>query len=297
MIMSMTGYGRGDARSGGWHFQVELKTVNNRYLEAFLKLPSGLWDKEAEARALVTGALSRGKVEMTWRELADKGAKEAQVFVDESLAKSYAKAFQALAKSLGLKEKPRLEWVARQNGVLKEADSSTEDPKRTYARWQCFKKALTQAVASLKASRVREGKTLEKELEKWLDSSLQLVSSIETASKEMVRQFKDRLTARLAELLESMPPDDPRLAMEAAMLAEKTDIREELVRFRSHVGEFKRLLKLKEPSGKRLDFLCQEMLREANTMGSKTPEASVAHLVVEIKGQIEKIKEQALNVE
>ncbi len=296
MIKSMTGYGRGEARLKESLTVVELKTVNNRGLECSFKLPTALWSREAEARALVGGVLARGKVDLIWREESPR--QRQALSVDLELARSYARAAAEVARALGRRDKPGLEAVLRFPGVLQEGQApAKEDPKALERRWQQWKKALQQALRSLDESRRREGLALQKELEKRLESSLQLTAAIEEASLGLIRGARERLAARVAELLEKIPADDPRLMMEAAVLAERSDIREELVRFRTHVGEFGRLLKAAEPAGKRMDFLCQELLREANTMGSKSPDAAVAHRVVELKAEIEKIREQVQNVE
>lgn len=298
MLRSMTGYGKGEAEAGGFHYTVELKSVNSRFLESGLKLPSSLWSREAEARALIAKAVSRGKLDVLWKE-APRPAQARALSVNKPLAADYAAALKELGKFLKLKSSLKLDQVARFPDVLQskqeaEAADSEADVEK---RWACLVKALGLALDSLNASREREGGALAAEIRQRLKRGLELADSVEGHSAELIQSFRDRLARRLAELLEKFSPEDPRLLTEAAILAERADIREELVRFRIHVNEFLRLLDGAEPVGKRLDFLTQELLRETNTMGSKSADAKVAHFVVELKGEIEKIKEQVQNLE
>jgi uncharacterized protein (TIGR00255 family) len=296
MLRSMTGYGKGEAGSGGFHYVVEIKSVNSRFLEASVKLPAPLWSKEAEARALVGKHLARGKVDLVWKEVAGEASPKA-LGVNKALAREYAAALRALSKHLKLKEGLKLEQVARFPGVLGPEPQADPDPEEASKRWACLQQALARALVSLNQSREREGGQLGEECRRRLERCLELCVSVEGQSAALVEAFRERIARRVAELTGKFAADDPRLLMEAALLAERADIREELVRFRIHVQEFLRLLTDEEPVGKRLDFLTQELLRETNTMGSKSADAKAAHFVVELKGEIEKIKEQVQNLE
>ncbi len=299
-IRSMTGYGRGQARRGARRFEVELKSVNSRFLETGFKLPQGLWAREAEARAMLAKRVARGKLDIFIRDLSEGAAQEARVGVDAALAKATLAALKDLKKLLKSRERIRLEQVARWPGVIRQQDQAGElptAPADDAEAWACLAEALAAALDSHDASRLREGAALARELEERLAECLRLLAAIEARNAELVPALRERQRQRLAEVLERLPPDDPRLVMEAALLADKTDIREELVRFRAHVAEFRRLLAEGGAVGKRLDFLCQELQREANTSGSKNPDAALAHRVVELKGQVEKIKEQVQNLE
>jgi uncharacterized protein (TIGR00255 family) len=300
MIRSMTGYGRGDAQRGARRFVVELKSVNSRFLEPSFKLPQGLWAREAEARAMLTKRVSRGKLDVFIRDLSEGAGQEPRVMMDAALAKAAWGALKDLKKLLKSKESIRLDQVARYPGVIRQEDQASEaaaTPADDTEAWACLSQALAAALDSHDASRAREGAALARELEERLAESLRLLKAIESRNAELVPDQRERQRQRLSEVLDRLSPDDPRLVMEAALLADKTDIREELVRFRAHVAEFRRLLAEGGTVGKRMDFLCQELQREANTSGSKNPDAALAHLVVELKGQVEKIKEQVQNLE
>jgi uncharacterized protein (TIGR00255 family) len=278
---------------------VQLKSVNNRFLELGLKLPAELWQHEADARAILTGALSRGKVEIYWREQA-LGPAAPAARLDLEQARAWKNSLLAASADLGVPADLRLEALTRLPGVLG-APEAAEDPAQAEAvaaaRWAGLKAALSQAVAGLQASRLREGAALKAELEALLKDGEARAADIEARSTGLQAAFGERVAKRLAQIVEGLPADDPRVLQEAALLVDKADIREELVRFRTHCGEFRRLMDAPEPAGKKLDFLCQELLREANTMGSKSPDAGLTQAVVGLKALIERVKEQVQNVE
>lgn len=299
-MRSMTGFGKGESRDGRSAFTVQLKSVNNRFLELGLKLPPELWAQEAEARALLQGALERGKVEVHWKESAlAPGAAASAPAVDVERARLWKKALLACAQDLGLAEDLRLETLARLPGVLlsEAAQGPLDEEAEAARRWQGLKAALAQAVAALRASREGEGAALRAELEALLKDGDARVDDIEARSLALQSSFAERMRKRLAQVLETVPANDPRIVTEAAFLADKADIREEVVRYRAHAAEFRRLLDEKGAAGKRLDFLCQELLREVNTMGSKSPDAGLTQAVVGLKSVVERIKEQVQNVE
>jgi uncharacterized protein (TIGR00255 family) len=295
MLRSMTGYGKGEASHEGWAYSLQVKSVNNRFLEAPLKLPSAFWSKEGEARALFQGAVSRGKIDLSWKETAPESA-SAQVSVNLELAASYRSALETLASGLALSPDIRLDQILRHPGVVSGAGEA-QDEGSAEARWQGFRQALVLALADLQKSREREGAALEAELRALLAKAKELAAQIEKKSLELAPLFLDRLKRRVAAMVDGLALDDPRLLSEAALLTDKADIREEIVRFEAHRAEFARLLDEGGVAGKRLDFLCQELLREANTMGSKSPDAGLTQLVVALKAEIEKIKEQIQNLE
>jgi uncharacterized protein (TIGR00255 family) len=300
MIRSMTGYGRGEASRGSRRFAVEIKSVNSRFLEPGFKLPQGLWAREAEARQMIAKRVSRGKLDVFIRDLSEGEQQEARVGVDAALAKAYLAALKDLKRALKSKEGIRLEQVARYPGVIRQEDQAGDAPAAPAddaEAWACLSEAMAAALDSHDASRAREGAALALELEERLAESLRLLAAIEARNSVLLPALRERQRQRLSEALDRLALDDPRLVMEAALLADKADIREELVRFRAHVAEFRRLLAEGGAVGKRLDFLCQELQREANTTGSKNPDAALSHLVVELKGQVEKVKEQVQNLE
>ena len=300
MLRSMTGFGKGEAQNAVAHYSLQIKSVNNRFLELGLKLSSELWAFEGEARTLLQSKLSRGKVDMVWKELPLPQA-AVTVGVDMVKAKAYHSALKQLATGLGLPEDLRLESISRLPGVvLAESEGGhgeAANDESTALRWACLKQALQEALEGMQSSREREGAALEKELRSLLDQALATVDDIEKRSLGLQASFSDKLKKRLGELMDRLSPEDPRLVMEVALLVDKADIREELVRFREHVAEFRRQLDAKDAVGKKLDFLSQELLREVNTMGSKSPDAGLTQTVVGLKSIVERIKEQILNVE
>ena len=298
MIRSMTGFGKGEVQDAHRSYSVQLKSVNNRFLELGLKLPTDLWAHEGEARTLLQAALNRGKVDIYWKESRLAGSEDTAPVVDSARAKAWRDALAATARQLGLPEDIKLDTLTRLPGVLRSGDDGVpEAAEEDGARWAGMKAALGQAITGLQASREGEGAQLEKELRALMDEGEARVADIEARSLALQSGFAEKLRKRISQILETLPPDDPRIAMEAALLVDKADIREELVRFRAHTAEFRRLLAAKEPVGKKLDFLCQELLREANTMGSKSPEAALTQAVVGLKSVVERIKEQGMNVE
>ena len=300
MLRSMTGFGKGEAQNAVAHYSLQIKSVNNRFLELGLKLSTELWAYEGEARSLLQSKLSRGKVDMVWKELPLPQA-AATVGVDLEKAKAYQGALTLLGQGLGLPVDLKLESISRLPGVITtESEGGHADPANdevTALRWACLKQALQQALDGMQSSREREGAALDKELRSLLDQGLAAVADIEKRSLALQAGFADKLKKRLGELMDRLPPDDPRLVMEVALLVDKADIREELVRFREHVAEFRRQLDASDAVGKKLDFLSQELLREVNTMGSKSPDAGLTQAVVGLKSIVERIKEQILNVE
>jgi uncharacterized protein (TIGR00255 family) len=296
MIRSMTGFGKGESQDARRSYTVQLKSVNNRFLELGLKLPPEFWAHEGEARALLQGALTRGKVDIHWKESSLASGAQAPR-VDGARAAAWSGALADLAQELDLPGALSLEALLRLPGVLVSGDGEPTDEGDGEARWQGLRKALVDALAALNESRGREGEALAVELRSLLLDAEACVGGIEKLSLELQQGFAERLRKRIAQILETLGADDPRIAMEAALAADRADIREEVVRFRAHTAEFRRLLGASEASGKRMDFLCQELLREANTMGSKSPEAGLTQAVVGLKSVVERLKEQVQNLE
>ncbi len=292
----MTGYGKGEAQAPGLGYTVQIKSVNNRFLELGFKLPASLWAFDADARALLQSRLSRGKVELHWRETPQPDVVAADPTLDLARAKVWANALGQLATATGSAPPKDADAYLRLPGVLAgEADASEDEDG--VARWACLRQALTLALDDLQASREREGKALGAELRGLLARATELAAGIESQSDTLKEQFAERVKKRMTAVLDKFPVDEARVVQEAALLVDKADIREEVVRFRAHVIEVLRLLDEGGAAGKRLDFLCQELLREANTMGSKSPDAALTQSVVALKSEIEKMKEQVQNLE
>ncbi len=295
MIRSMTGYGEGEAQAGPLTARAQLRSVNGRHLELGLRLPPGLWPGEPELRGLLQGGLSRGKVDLHLG--LDDGTRGAQASFDGARARAWRDALAALARDLGTGPAPGLETLLRLPGVVAGPAEGGDSAFAPGGRFDLVRAAVAAALARLVEAREREGAALARELGSLLEGALERLARIEALSLELQASFDQRLRRRLAAILESFDPSDPRLAMEAALAADRADIREEVVRFRAHVEEFGRVLGEGGACGKRLEFLCQELLREANTMGSKSPESALTQAVVGLKGVVERLKEQAMNVE
>ncbi len=292
MIASMTGFGRGEATADGITVSVELRTVNNRFLEVTTRLPRSLSLRENDVKELIRRKISRGKVNViASAEREENGS--AGLKVNTSAARAYYKLLVQLRKSLKLKETVKLEHMLQFSEIFEQKDGGVPDEKE----WAVLQQALESALGSLSDMRRAEGGELERDFRAriaLLDSRL---TEIERLSAEQVPAERLRLRERVAQLVEKTPVDEGRLEMELALLADRLDVTEECVRFRSHNKFFLEALALPEPAGRKLNFLIQEMNREANTIGSKSSATEIAHLVVGMKEELEKIREQLQNIE
>jgi uncharacterized protein (TIGR00255 family) len=286
---SMTGFGRGEAVSSGATVVVEMKTVNNRFLDLQVRVPREYAALEPRIHQTLKGAIQRGRLEVFVRRQAhDVGRK---VGVDAALAERVHAAIAEVAIRLGKKaEDVPLDVVLAQPGVVYAIE---EEPLE---EWALVQKALEGALAELLAMRAREGESLAKELDHHLSATMVIRDDIEMLSEGLA----DRLQRRLEERMERLVGDrvDPaRLAQEIAVLVDRADLSEELARIRSHCSQLAETLRASEPVGRKLDFLLQELNREANTIGSKAAEHTIAARVVELKSMLERMREQAANVE
>jgi uncharacterized protein (TIGR00255 family) len=292
MMTSMTGYGHGEAASGGIVVAVELRSVNGRYLEVVTRLPRSMVLRENDLRELVRQRVLRGKVTLTVS--IERGTDgQASLKLDVASAKAYYRLLNDLRKAVRLKQSVRLEHLLQFSDIFEPRELENTDEQE----WEITRGALEKALDALLAMRVKEGGELRKDLDSRLGFLSDQVDRIEELSKEQVPHERERLRERIARILEKEPVDEGRLEMELAILAEKLDVTEECVRFRSHVTFFRQAMASPEPAGRKLNFLIQEMNREVNTMGSKSSDTSIAHLVVGAKEELEKIREQLQNIE
>lgn len=292
MIKSMTGFGRGEAYGQGKKFTVELKSVNHRFCEIFLRLPKKLLSLEEKSKRLIQEYISRGRVDGFFS-MEDEGEKPVTVKVDKNLAESYYKAMEELQASLELPGKPSFRDIIRMPDVL-----VVEEPEEDVEQWWPFvAEALKEALSGLVNMRETEGERLRLDLSKRIDSIIRLNAEIEKRAPLVVEDYRKRLENRLQELLREGALDQGRLAAEVAIFAERSNITEETVRLNSHLYQASRCLDSNEPVGRKLDFLIQEMNREVNTIASKANDLTISQLVVEIKSQLEKIREQVQNIE
>jgi uncharacterized protein (TIGR00255 family) len=282
LIKSMTGYGAAEKEG----FKVEVRSLNHKYLDVSVRMPSFLMEHEMGVRKMIKDAFDRGKLDISIS-LSDK--RHRKVKVDPDLAREMYKAFADLQKELSLPGTLDINFFSGCREVL-----LSEEPE---ANSEAIFEALKEAVSKVEEMRSIEGATLQKELKQRLDTVEKKRSEVETASKNIVHAYKEKLTKRVAELITNGVPDETRLAQEIAFIAQKADISEEIARLASHISQFNKSLTSDVPIGRRLDFLCQEMNREANTIASKVDEIVITNLALDIKTELEKIREQVQNIQ
>lgn len=294
MVRSMTGYGRAEATLNGQKFTVEIKSLNHRFLEVSMRLPASLSALEMEIKKKIGEPLHRGKIDVTIRRDVQGGAENGHYLaLNMPLAENYFKLLMQLKQSLNLQDDIRLEMIAGQKDVF----LPVEPPQDNSVLWQELEKVLEAALAGMMDMRQREGETLSRDLSARLDLMAQLLGGIEAKAPHVVLEYQRRLTDRIRELTSGLEVDECRLNQEVAIFAEKSDITEEIVRFRSHLGQFLEMLDSEEAIGRKVDFLIQEMNREVNTIGSKSSDASISKQVIEIKSELAKLREQVQNLE
>lgn len=288
----MTAYGRGQAPAGEGSWIVELRCVNSRFLDPHLRLPPGLIGLEDRVKKYLGERLTRGRVNLT---VAASGAVEAppRLVLNRPLAREYRRVLEELKSELGLAGDPGLApFLANRDLIL--VEEATPDLE---AVWRALEPALASALGEAEAMRQVEGAALGQDLSQRLARVEELFRLAAARSPEIVENYRQRLNERLAKLLELPEVDPQRLALEAAVIADKCDVTEEAVRAQSHIEQFRAFLAADEPVGRKLDFLIQELNREANTMGSKSPDANASQVIVEIKTELERIREQVQNIE
>ena len=289
---SMTGFGRGEASGRGRTYTVEVQSVNHRFLEVRCRLPKRLVGLEPRLQREVQQRFARGHFEMSVQE-KDLEGRARMLKVDVPLARQYVELLRALQREMGLPGQVTLEMLASHREVIsvEESEESVEDI------WAEIVPALSGALAALAAMRSQEGAALVEALRRHLDEIEGILDRIVGRTGDLVTAHRNRLRERVADLLEGRVPDPMRLEQEVALLAERGDVAEECDRLSSHLRQFRNTLEQAGPQGRRLDFLLQEMNREANTIGSKAADASLAQDVVDLKTAIERLREQVQNLE
>lgn len=292
MIASMTGYGRGEVARKGISVAIELRSVNSRFLEVTTRLPRSLTLRENDIKEVIRKKISRGKVNLLVTVEREKNG-SLPVAINATAAREYYKLLNQLRKTVKLKESVKLEHLLRFSDVLEQPalDGADED------EWNVTQEALEKALDDLARMRKNEGDELSKDFRSRIAAIEATLDRIEILSKEQIPAERTRLRERIQQLLDGEPVDEGRLEMELVLLADRLDVTEECVRFRSHNKFFIQALTDKEPAGRKLNFLVQEMNREANTIGSKSNASEIAHLVVGVKEELEKIREQLQNIE
>ena len=291
-LLSMTGYGSAKGSVEGQEITVELKSVNNRYLDCSVRLPRNFLFAEDTVKQAVSAGVSRGKgdVFVSAQASQDSGT---VVSVNEELARGYRDAVARIAETLGLESGLNAFSIARFPDVLTVERRELDKDKAAAA----LSEITAKAVEEFNAMREREGERLRRDMLGKLETIEGLVSVVEERSPQTVKEYRERLEARLRDILADRSLDEQRVITEAAIFADRTAVDEETVRLRSHIAQFRTMLEEGSPIGRKMDFLVQEFNRESNTIGSKCSDASLAKVVVDLKSEIEKIREQLQNVE
>ena len=288
----MTGYGRARQTLGKRDITVEVRAVNNRYLDCAVKLPRAYAFAEDAVRKHVQQAVSRGKVDILFT-IDSTGADTAKIVVDRGLAEGYAAALRELAEICGTEAKLTPETLARFPDVL--TVTKAEEDLDALGADICT--VLDEALAAFNAMRAVEGEKLAADIGGRLTTIETLTAKVEARSPETVAEYRRKLTARMEEVLQGASVDPQRILTEAAIYGDKVAVDEETVRLRSHVAQLRGMLEADEPMGRKMDFLIQEVNRESNTIASKCCDVSIAQVAVDLKAEVEKIREQVQNVE
>jgi uncharacterized protein (TIGR00255 family) len=291
MIRSMTGFGAGRAGEGGEVVEAEVRSVNHKFCEVKARLPREMAPLETELVRQVKDRLARGGIEFTLRRSTARGTLAPRV--DAELAAEYARAFEEVRARLGLSGTVSLADVLGADGVVSLEERAVDLESARAAGTA----ALAGALDALVAMREREGEALARDLLGRLAVVEGIAARLAESSPRSVEDYRARLHERVQELSRGLAPDPQRLATEVALFADRTDVTEELTRLSSHVAQMRGLLASGEPAGRKMDFLVQEMHREANTVGSKSQSADAAAAVVSLKAEIERMREQVQNVE
>jgi len=292
MVNSMTGYGRCQQLIGSREIGVEIKSVNHRYFEFSARVPRSCGYMEEKLKSLVYKRVSRGKVDVSVSIVALEGA-AAEVQINRKLAESYLTALRELGGALALKDDVTLSRLAGFSDIFTVRKYEADEQEL----WAAVRQVAEQSLQTYLDMRGAEGERLGADILARLEAVERHVALVERRSPEVAEAYRQRLLTRLREVLADVQADEGRVITEAAIFAEKTAVAEETVRLRSHIGQMRGFLSGGEAVGRKLDFLVQEMNREANTIGSKAQDVEIQRTVVEIKSEIEKIREQIQNVE
>lgn len=292
MIKSMTGFGRAVKEIDGYVITVEMKSVNHRYFEFSSRVPRQYGFIEDKLKSYINSYVSRGKVEC-YVSIEALNTEAAQVVVNNTLANAYIKALQELQTNYGLKEDYGASTIARFADVLV-VKKAEEDEEKI---WSYVKSVTDEALAKFIEMRTVEGEKLKQDVYSRGQYILDCVSFVEERSPQTVKEYNDKLVERVHNLIGDVSLDENRIIQEVAIYADKVAVAEETVRLRSHIAQLNSFLESKEPVGRKMDFLVQEINRETNTIGSKANDVDIARKVVDIKSEVEKIREQIQNIE
>lgn len=292
MVKSMTGFGRAEKMTGGRDIIVEIKSVNHRFFDFSSRISRGYGFLEEKLRSFLQTRIARGKIDV-FVDLETLDDAEAQVQVNHSLASGYLAALREVQQRYNLPDDVTVSTIARLPDVFT-VHRAPEDEEKV---WADVEQVVSEALVPFFAMREAEGAKLKEDVLGRAGTILNTVGEIEKRSPQTVDEYRQKLKDRISEMLGSAEIDEQRILTEAAVFADKVSVAEETVRLRSHIDQFTAMLESGDALGRRLDFLVQEMNREANTIGSKCVDAQIAHMVVDMKAEIEKIREQIQNIE
>lgn len=294
MIKSMTGYGRATSVLDGKNYIIETKSVNHRGVEVAVRLPGMFASLETEIKKVIGQKLFRGRIEVYVRVESDlHGEVGEKLDANLPLIKHYYSLLNQVKQEFDLKDEITLSMIARLKDIFyySECDVNLEKV------WKHLQKILVNSIDFLIKMREKEGKLLHKDFVLRLNMIRDYLNALKLRVPQVVVEYQERLSRRVRELTDSLEIDESRLSQEVAIMAEKSDVTEEIVRFESHLSQFEEMLESNDPIGRKMDFLLQEMLREVNTAGSKSSDLNISHIVIEIKSELAKLREQVQNVE
>src|SRR5205085_6978506 len=291
MIKSMTGFGQGSAEGDAFKVRVDIRSVNNRFLDVHVRLPQEFASLELTVKKQAQAALHRGRVDIT---IAVEQMKEAAFQINRAMVAGYLAALGEMKREFGLEGEPSLELIAKLPGALQVSQDVNQLDEALAAG---IVAAVSQALVALSEMRLVEGQELAAELKSRLDMIDKQLPTVETEAARLPGIYRERLQKRLQEIQTGAQVDETRLAQEAIMLADRSDISEEIARLKSHITQMRDLLRADEEVGKRIDFILQEMNREANTILSKASDIAISDAAIIIKTEVEKMREQGQNVE
>ena len=293
MITSMTGFGRGESSSNGYQVTVEIKTLNSRYLDISVRMPQSIQDKEIKLKECVQKNLSRGKVNLNINVERTKSAGP-DIKLNEELVKSYSSILRNLRSAGNIDEPVTVGDLLQFNDIF---ETRKEDEQEVRIIWECTENALETALDNLNTMRRNEGRELKDDLSNLVTGIISQLDEVIVLSDKRAPEIREKLKTRIQKMITEEQIDPDRMEMEIALLVDKMDINEEVVRLQSHLKFFLDALEAEEPVGRRLNFLCQEINRELNTIGSKANDSTVAHHIVLGKEKLEQVREQVQNIE
>ena len=293
MIKSMTAFANIERTIDDVSIKVEVRTYNSRHLDIQLRMSPGYQVLEEKLKTQISGCVARGRIDVKIH-ISDLSEAAMAFEVDEAKAKAYHQALKTLKKLLDLEGPVPMEWITARNDLIRPKETETDIDKT----WECLEDCMQEVLASVNAMRQKEGEFLANDFKQRLQFLRDSIDQIEADSSGLLEQYKQRLMERISVLTEQrVSLDEGRIEQEAAFLTDKSDISEEIIRVRSHLAQFEAIMAAETPSGHKLNFLMQEINREFNTIGSKTGKTDISHIVVNVKSELEKIREQVQNVE